>query len=74
VLEGPACAVVALTKDTVRCFTEKYLVTIWTPMWQLVFSDHTEWCFLAIIHVTHKILLLSPKYTKRLVPAAYVSL
>jgi len=36
----------------------KMLITIWTPTGQLVCSDLAEWCFLATIQVSHKILHL----------------
>jgi hypothetical protein len=58
VWKGPVCAVVALTNDTVRCCRGKYLVTISTPMEQLVCSDQAARCFLVIIHASHQILLL----------------
>jgi hypothetical protein len=45
---------VALTMGAVRRCTEK----------QLVGSDHAEWCFLAIIHISAKILLLLSQDTK----------
>jgi hypothetical protein len=58
VWKGPVGAFVALTKGALRCYREKYLVTIWTSMEQLVCSDQAEWCFLVINHASHQILLL----------------